>query len=363
MDSDQARCSRATDQMKQNRLRPIVPRVAEGDARRANPTGSPLQERSPQRTAGLLESDLVLLRVGSHVRGFTHERESLGVRDLRDEPRVLSRLLPPQPVVEMSHGQCDLECRSQAVEDLEETDGVHTTRDGDEHRLPARHHVATLNRLPDPSLQHEPIVARALCEINACPFRHRGVRCGMRCVPIILCLLALSQTGAAFPHLALVDPAVAETLGDPGHLSVEVGISQHGNPLWLAAAAGHRVDLSVGLGNHGLTSFGVRALVLEDLGPLRGTLELGTSGVGFVGGLLLGPVRLDGARIFGGPIRRSMMATLAVSDRLALVVGGEEKAGMWSLLLGLRLSGQSAMWWASAWIREGGLELRIGGMS
>jgi hypothetical protein len=184
----------------------------------------------------------------------------------------------------------------------------------------------------------------------------------MRCVVVMVCLLALSQTGAAFPHLALVDPAVAETLGDPGHLSVEVGISQHGNLLWLAAAAGHRVDLSVGLGAHGLTSFGLRALVLEDLGPLRATLELATNGVGFVGGLLLGPVRLDGARTFGGPIRRSIMATLSQSDRLVWAVGAQEKAGTWSLLLCLRLSGPSAIWWVSTWIRGGAIELRIGGM-
>lgn len=177
----------------------------------------------------------------------------------------------------------------------------------------------------------------------------------------ILLVVALSLGASGYPHLALLDPPSAATLGDPGRLSMEVGLLQGREAVWLAGGVGTRVDLVASVGTAGQSVVGLRALILEELGPLQAALLLSTDGVSLLAGALLGPVRLDWGRTFGGVVRRGAMATVSLSDRLALVAAVQERGEVWSTLLGVRAMGESGIWWTSAWVRDGSIEIRLGG--
>ncbi len=178
----------------------------------------------------------------------------------------------------------------------------------------------------------------------------------------ILVVLALSLSASGYPHLVSLDPPAAGSLGDPGRLSLEVGLFGDREVIWLAGGIGTRVDLVARLTMNGTSAAGLRALVLEGLGPLQASVLLSTDGIGFVGGALLGPVRLDWGRTFGGVLRRGAMATVSLSDRLLLVAAVQERGETWSTLIGLRMMAETGIWWASAWVRDGSLEIRWGGM-
>ena len=178
----------------------------------------------------------------------------------------------------------------------------------------------------------------------------------------ILVVLALSLGASGYPHIVSLDPPAAGALGDLGRLSLEVGLFRDREAIWLAGGIGTRVDLVARLTVNGPAAAGLRALVLEGLGPLQASVLLSTDGIGFVGGALLGPVRLDWGRTFGGVLRRGAMATVSLSDRLLLVAAVQERGETWSTLIGLRMMAESGIWWASAWVRDGSLEIRWGGM-
>jgi hypothetical protein len=179
-----------------------------------------------------------------------------------------------------------------------------------------------------------------------------------------VCLLcALSVGGSAYPHVGLFELPVASTLGGAGRSTVEVGFFAQGSDLLhVVRALGARVDLVATARADGPLSFGLRALALDDLGPLEVVVELGTGGVGFAAGLLLGPLRLDWARVFVKDGRRAAIGTFSLADRLSLAFGAEASGERRSVVAALRLLAREGNWWIVGWVRAGSFGVSVGGM-
>ena len=89
-DSDEACSTRPANEVEQDRLRPIVARVTQGDPGGADLSGRLLQEGPPKRAARLLESDPPALCVGPHILFLDHRGKSPRLGKPADELGVPS---------------------------------------------------------------------------------------------------------------------------------------------------------------------------------------------------------------------------------------------------------------------------------
>ncbi len=183
----------------------------------------------------------------------------------------------------------------------------------------------------------------------------------MRFAIFLLFLLAPAVEAWTYPHPVFLGLPAAATLGDPGRASVEVIFSPAGATLGLGLALGARIDLFATVETPGGFSWGVRALVIQDLGPLEVALGLATRGVDFAAGLHLGPVRVEWGRTFAQGGWRGAVLALSPLDRLSLLVGVEDEGGRTSFIALLRLFSWEGRWWASASLRRRALVLGAGG--
>lgn len=170
-----------------------------------------------------------------------------------------------------------------------------------------------------------------------------------------------SLAGCGYPHHAFLDLPVATCLGDLGSTYCRVGFAKWTVAFTISRAIADGIDVYATTTQQNPFSLGVRALLIQDLGPLSVAIDWDDRRLQLTAGLFFGPVRIDWGRTIAREGKPWGTVSASPSQHFTLVIGLERVGERLDFLGGARLFPVSGTWAVSLLICAQELSIALGG--
>lgn len=256
-------------------------------------------------------------------------------------------------MIEMGDREVNAERGTKRMKCVQQDDGVHAARDGDNDPVVALDHAVAHDRFVHAIQQHGSIVAARTPRCNG--LRGSGFRGYARCMHRVGCAVVTLWLAVSLPATALMR---VERMA--GQTWVDVVVDASGWEIAVSRGLPARVDVVMVAGSQGTLRCECRVGIL-DLVPFRLTAGFLAGRFAVEGSLHLGPVRLALQRDIARRSSARWAMAVAVAPRIAVAAQGSVRAADPGLELTLMaFSAASPLTACSMSIAAGRLRLSAG---